>query len=240
MKFIVALGISWFLLISPLCAQTQYNSEVLSKAIEEKDQAAMVSIFKEVAAKPDYIDSINMFILANIFLGLKDLETASFLFFAAQMRAQVDLQHYKPVDKGGDSPAVALGAMRQQLGSVINTNLVKYPKAYENVIERLDKWSPVYEGDYAPGWEAESKPEIEDLKSAIIKVKTTRLDPMRQISQLLNTKEYFDAFLIIQEQNLLPSKDQDEEAKQLAIDKMDNIEQELNLTGFIAMLKKNK
>lgn len=222
-----------------LSARTQYQPDELTKAIENKDQELIVSILKNVSENPDYVDSLSLFVTSNVFLQFKNLETASFLFYAAQIRAAADLKVYKPQGKGGNSPAVALGAVKYQIGSVINPNIVKYPKIYAKVINKLENWSPIYEINYNPGWEYVGQPSIDDARDEIEDIKQERIEPMREISQLLNNKEYFDAFLIVQEQNFLPLKDRNQSEKQEAELIMENIEEKLGLNGFIGLNKKN-
>ena len=237
-KFLFSFFIVLTLLSGSSQAGTQFSSGELLNAIKNKNQEVIISMLKNASEKPDYVDSLSMFVIANVFLQLKDLETATFLFYAAQIRAAADLKFYKPIGKGGNSPSVALGAVKHQLGTVINPNIVKYPKAYANVVNRLDEWLPVYKSNYDPGWQSKSQPDFDSLKTAIIEIKSKRIKTMREISTLLNNKDYFDAFLIVQKQNFLLSGDRDKEAKESAEKIMRNIEEELGLNGFIALGKK--
>ena len=222
--------------VRPLSTRPKFDASVLAKALEKKDVKKSASILKEISDNPEYVDSANMFVMANTFLKLKDLETASFLFFAAQIRAGADLKLYMPVGKGGSSPGVALSAIKYQLGSVINPSIVKYPQAYANVVKRLDDWLPVYDEGYEPGWEYEIKPVIESAQEKIKFIKDKYLESMRDTSSLLNNEAYFEAFLIFQEQNKALPEDVNEAEKNSASEIMKNIEDELGIDGFIARL----
>jgi len=224
--------------VDSLSTRSKRYTNALTKAIKENDELKTVSILREISENSRYIDSATMFFVANTFLKLKDLETASFLFYAAQIRAAADLKLYVPIGKGGNSPGIALGAVKYQLGSVINPTIVKYPQAYANVVKRLDNWIPVYDTDYDPGWEYDGQPRIESAQEDIKLIKDKRLEPMRGISLLLNNKDYFEAFLIVQKQNKALPQDVNETEKNSATEIMKNIEDELGIDGFIARFKK--
>jgi hypothetical protein len=56
-----------------------------------------------------------MYVATARSLDLGRLEDAGFLYYAAQLRARFDLKRFPPVDKGGDSPGVALAAVSHQV-----------------------------------------------------------------------------------------------------------------------------
>lgn len=104
-----------------------------------------------------YIASLN----AN---SLGQLENAGFLFYAAQMRAVFDMKRFK----GGNMPGgvgAAFGALRNQIGEVINPAIVRDPKVYAKIVERLENWDMTTPKNYNPagilkgGYQAWKRPQ---------------------------------------------------------------------------------
>ena len=96
--------------------------------------------------------SPHLFVASAAAMQSRHLEDAAFLFFAAQLRARSDLARFPPTAKGGDSPAVLLGALSQQVGSVVNPAILREPKSFANVISRISAWSLATPPSYDPTW----------------------------------------------------------------------------------------
>lgn len=220
---------------------TALSSESIMKIIEGKDKNKQVRLLNDVLLNDSYIDALGLMLTSGTAYQNGKKEDAAFLFYAGQIRFKSDMKNYTPKGKGGNSPAALLGAMSYQLGSVINPEIMREPVLYANVVKRLTNWDPQYSKDYSPGWEYESKPNKEDAYLSITKVKNERIEQMSDISLLLNDKEYFESFLVLQDYNMNMFKYIDDQdmtlKKEKAEAKMESIEKSKKLNGFITIMK---
>lgn len=149
---------------------------------------------------------------------------AAFLFQAAQLRARLDLKRSAPVGTGGDGPGVAMGALSQSLGGVINPAIMRHPAAYAAVVKRLESWDPYAEAPYVPGWRyAKTLPEKE-ARALGAQYKAEYLSAARGMSVLLDDPAYFQAFLVVQQFNF---SSEEERRKPALLEKRKQAEQRL-------------
>lgn len=161
-----------------------------------------------VLANTEKADAATLFIASLNANGLGLLEDAGFLFYAAQMRAAFDTQRFEGGDIAG-GPAAAFGALRHQIGEIINPAIVRDPNAYSAIVERLEQWDLTTTEDYKPGWESGGKRVSEAEETAMIKkIKEGPLKGMRPLAKLLQYPEYFSAFRTSQDFNFAPYKEQ--------------------------------
>ena len=156
---------------------------------------------KVTAENADRCDSLSLMMAAGKALKEGRTEDAGFYLYAGQLRAAVDMQVFEPKGTGGNSPAVALGAIQETLGPAINPNVMRDRTALARIVDRLEKWTPAFTPEYKPGWEF--KAALIDVKrGAIIKeLKEPRLAQLRKLSDLLNDEQYYAAFKTVQDYN---------------------------------------
>ena len=94
-----------------------------------------------------------LYVAAARSLDLGRLEDAGFLYYAGQLRTRLDLKRFPPVDEGGDSPGVALAALSQQVGSVVNPAVMREPRVFKAVIDKVRAFDLETAPGYDPGWE---------------------------------------------------------------------------------------
>ena len=148
--------------------------------------------------------SMVMYLAAARSLDLGRLEDAGFLYYAAQVRARFDLKRFPPVDKGGDSPGVALAALSHEVGSTVNPAVMRAPAVFKAVIDKVHAWDVSPPPGYDPGWKFAAAPTPAEARALAASVKEDYLRPADGLVTLLNTPEYFEAWKTVQDANLAP------------------------------------
>jgi len=177
-----------------------------------------------------------MYLAAARSLDLGRLGDAGFLYYAAQLRARFDLKRFPPVDKGGDSPAVALSALSYQVGSAVNPAVMREPVVFKTVIEKVRAWDVTPPPGYDPGWTYATPSPPADARALAASVKADYLRPAEGLVTLLNTPEYFTAWKTVQDANFAPfdGKPHPERAaaRETAEKRLREIEQRLGIEGL--------
>ncbi len=223
---------------------TPSSDTALIKAVQgltSKNRNVIVNSFSYIVTHADETSSVFMFLAAGRAFKLQYIEDAGFLFYAGQMRSNIDLQRFPPTGKGGNSPNVALDAIKQTLGSVINPMVFRLPDVYSKIIDRLELWEPVTKQNYDPGWKHKGRNDKYNEHKVIKNIKSEYLNHARGISKLLHTPEYFEAFKVVQDYNFGEGefrKDIDNKnAKEKAEATLQDIEEKLNIHGFYFISK---
>ncbi len=203
-----ALVIAFLPLLSLAADKATYDPVAVTMKLRgsEDNRREAVRLVLENSAQAD---AATMFIASLNANSLGQLEDAGFLFYAAQMRAVFDMKRFK----GGNTPGgvgAAFGALRNQIGEVINPAIVRNPKVYAKIVERLENWDMTTPKDYKPGWDTQGQvPGVE--KAAVVReIKEGPLKGMRPMAKLLQDPEYFAAFHTYQDFNLATYKEQQE------------------------------
>lgn len=157
-----------------------------------------------VLAHPADTQAATLYVAAARSLELGRLEDAGFLYYAGQLRTRFDLKRFPPVGQGGDSPGVALGALSQQVGSVVNPAVMREPRVFKAVIDKVRALDLETPPGYDPGWEFAGTPAPAEARALSASVKQEYLKPAEGLVTLLNTPEYFDAWKVVQDANLAP------------------------------------
>ena len=174
----------------------------------------------------------HLFIASASAMSSDKLEDAAFLFYIAQMRARYDLARFPPKErKGGNMPGVALAAMSQQIGAVVNPSVMREPKTFAKAIARVQAWAPQTPAQYNPGWDYNT-PNPDAGKKMLDAQRAAFNKQFGALSTLLSDPQYFAAFKVVQQYNLDGSpSDEDRikaksaaEAAMLAIEKKKDIE----------------
>ena len=175
----------------------------------------------------------HLFIASASAVSSDKLEDAAFLFYIAQMRARYDLSRFPPKGSGGNSPGVALAAMSQQIGAVVNPSVMREPKTFSKVIARVNAWQPQTPAKYSPGWEyATTNPDAG--KKMLDTQRAAFNKQFGALATLLNDPQYFAAFKVVQQYNLdgSPSDDERIKAKSAAEATMTAIEKKKDIEGL--------
>jgi hypothetical protein len=158
-----------------------------------------------------------------------DLFSASLQFYAAEIRAYTDNACFPPMETGGNSPLVLLGALREEIGEEVNPKLTRQPALYAQVVERLQGWDPSTVAGYDPGWKYKSA--CNNYAQLAESYKTRLVKPIKELAMLLQIPEYKRAFDIVQDFNMAPYADQQ---------KPDRIKQARAAEDIIMKIEKDK
>jgi hypothetical protein len=211
------------------------------------DEATEVALLKQLAEKgggaaaamnvvlkePGIHSAAVLYYASAVALREKKMEDAGFLFSVAQLRADIDRHVFTPKGTGGDDPAVAFGALNEQIGSVLNPPLMREPKAFARDLERVKTWKAQFPAGYSPGYEytsrlddaAAEKIYADDLKSF--------LGVMMGPCTLLQDDAYFAAFKTVQDFNLKLGVDRpSQKAYDKAMETMRQIEKKKGIKGM--------
>jgi hypothetical protein len=146
-------------------------------------------------------DAAVLFLASGASHRLGQLENAGFLFYAAQMRADFDIERFEGGDAPG-GPGALFGAMHVQVGESINPAIVRNPPAYARILERLEAWDVGTSSNYTPGWDTRGRVRGANEASIARETKERYLTSMRPMAKLLQDPAYFAAFVTFQDFNL--------------------------------------
>jgi hypothetical protein len=234
MKYMITLGLIAVCAGSALAKNPRMDEAMAS--IEKAGSpaqavAGMTYILEHASEAP----AVHLFMASMAALGNKRAEDAAFLLYAAQFRAQFDLARFPPKQSGGNSPAVLLGALNQQIGEAVNPEIMRAPKSFAAVVKRVEAWSPGTPGGYDPGWEYSSVADAAAKKQ----LQTSRAAFLKQfgaMSTLLNDPQYFAAFTVVQDFNFSTFEQMQDpkriKAREAAEAKMLEIEKKRDIEGL--------
>lgn len=168
----------------------------------EKDKAFLESVLKT----PDQLPPENLFVGAKIAYEQNRIEDSGFLFYAGRFRANFDMACFPPTGRGGDDPGVAIAAISETLGSVINPAVTGDPRVLAKVLERLKHWAPKVPKDYQPGYAFSIRKSEKEAYNATQANRSSFFSHMEDFNALLNDPEYLAAFHVVQAYNLSPDK----------------------------------
>ncbi len=118
-------------------------------------------------------------------------EDAEFFLYASQMRSKIDRQVYPKVDSRGVAPAPKDTDPTQEPPELaVHRFRYKDPQMLENVIARLEKWSPEFSRGYNPGWRYENALADNAAAGIVATVRTETLAPLRQLHKLMSNREF--------------------------------------------------
>jgi hypothetical protein len=170
---------------------------------------------------------------------LKRVEEAGFLFYVARIRAQFDKQLFPPIGKGGDNPMLVFGALREEVGNVVNPAVMGEPKLFARVLQRVKEWSPEVAGGYKPGWEYSKSGERARADATAKDAKEQFLAAMGGTCALLQDGQYFTASTIVKDYNRKTGADRpSKDAFDAAWRTMEKIEAEKGIQGITSKLKR--
>jgi len=169
-------------------------------------RADLAALVDAIVADSSLVSPTYLFLASKTAFTLKRTEDAAFLFYAAQLRAAFDFGRYNVSSRpDGNNAATYLGFLRETIGMSVNPAIMREPKGFASVIERLDRWEMVPSRDAF-------YPEFADAKgfkiapdqwaAAAAKIKEGFMTQFgRRQARLLNDSEYFEAFRFVQAMN---------------------------------------
>ncbi|HEY4301024.1 MAG TPA: hypothetical protein VGM73_09135 [Candidatus Didemnitutus sp.] len=218
-------------------AQTATDDALYRRLTAEGDDS--VAALKEVLARPESVSAALLYVASGAALKEKHLKDSGFLFYVARFRGQFDREMFPPTEAGGDSPMVLLGALQQQMGSVVNPALMAEPKVFAKVLAQVKLWSPQVPVDYSPGWAFSKKGNTEQAEAAFQAGRKKFLGGMEGFCMLLQDDAYFAAFRIVQDYNLKSGSERPSKAAfDTAMKTMERIETEKGIEGIALKSKK--
>ncbi len=87
-------------------------------------------------------DRVNAFELLKAAAAAPLAEDAGFLFFAGQIRFEIDKQVFPPIGTGGDSPATLQSALSMSVGTRVGPVVKNDARVQAKVAQLLGQWKP--------------------------------------------------------------------------------------------------
>jgi uncharacterized protein len=133
---------------------------------------------------------MNAFALLTAITGTSSTEDAGFLFLASQMRFEIDMQVYPPVETGGNGPEALHSALSFSLGQFVGPQLASDPVAKAKIAKRLANWNPSFEAGYDPGWKYRNP--LSERAALAIAAQTRKKiqDPLKEAAALPQNQDY--------------------------------------------------
>lgn len=168
---------------------------------------ALTQVVDAIASDSSLVSPMYLFFASKTAFNLNRVADAAFLFYAAQLRTAFDFERLSAADPrpDGKNAATYLGFLRQTIGASVNPAIMREPKQFAAVMDRLDAWPLVPareayypEFDTAKGFKV--PPERWAETAATIKNGFMTQFGRRQ-ARRLNDPEYFEAFRFVQAMN---------------------------------------
>ena len=222
----------------PVFANGPVTVTQIQKMLDEGKRSEVVEL---VVTNMEQWNALMLLFTVNVAIIEEQFKHAAILYHAGKIRAKIDLDHYKSVGKGGNSPATGLGALISMLSQRINSHpAFSMPTAYQVIAASLTKWEPHYTSSYDPGWPYEQPPNFQKVQEDFNEYKDQRIHHFQGLATLLENQEYVDAFAIVKAYNIDVFRDQQAPEKLQAEETMKRIETELGIAGFMASIEKRK
>jgi hypothetical protein len=231
------------LAISTATAKAQSRSEeaLFWQLTTNEVPSVSTSALNRVLKTPENFTAVILYAAGGLAFREKRLEDAGFLFYVAQLRRRYDNALFPPRGTGGNSPMLALGAMNQELGAVINPAMMAEPKVYAKALDRVKSWKPNVLPNYDPGWEYSKKGSQKQVEEAFAETRKDFMEHMNGLCTLLLDDAYFRAFKTAQDYNLKMNNDTNRPSKEMndaAIHTMQRIEKEKGIEGITSVMSK--
>ena len=192
-----------------------------------------------VLADPAQWNGPTLLIASKIGMREDRIDDGLLLYHAGTIRFRVDQEHYKPMDKVMrsffPSSQMLIFPMQYEM-SVLSAGELK--DSYATIVPQLEKWNPLYDQTYDPGWKYEAKPHLQQLSTELNRIKSDRVQSLRDLITLFSNKTYADAHSLVQAYERDLFLDQQTEEKLNAEETMRRIETQLGIEGF--MIAKTK
>jgi hypothetical protein len=141
-------------------------------------------------------NATQLFFAARNALQSGRIEDAGFLFYAAQLRAQLDFFRNPSANM-----QQALGAVRQVMSEAIDPVIIRDPKVYEKIFDRVKIWEIVPLETYSPGWDSNATKTPEEIKGAAASIKQGLVEYMGNGVSLFKIPAYHKAAMTVQSYN---------------------------------------
>ncbi|HEY4312302.1 MAG TPA: hypothetical protein VGN12_22835 [Pirellulales bacterium] len=117
-------------------------------------------------------------------------EEAGFLFFAAQVRFEIDKQVFPPIGTGGDSPATLQSALSMSVGMRVGPLVKNDARVQAKVAQLLGQWKPYLGADYEPGWDHKPRMDEQAATALASRVQQRAIKALTPNTKLLENAEY--------------------------------------------------
>lgn len=232
MKILVVAGL---IVLLTGCAE-DLNSELIMKKVESSKPNELKLVIKQGMDQSEKLDSYSLILLSMASLKNGDNLSTELFLYQALLRAGVDREVYVPTETGGNSPTLALMALRQQISSALSYAEQKTPEQYQYLIDSLKNWKPICENQYNPGWVYEVIPDLQLCQSKFKELIEKNVSSMIQKKVLYEHSEYFTLLKKWQDLQMKlmfsQSTEPDEELINLQ-NKLIDIEKELGVKGEV-------
>lgn len=238
MKTLLALAVGIGAL-SSLFAQSQPTAgDVLFQRLSTPGQAsvaALNTVLRQSETNPAHV----LFLASGVALRENRHEDAGFLFHIAGLRGQYDAALFPPTGTGGDSPLVALGALRHQIGALINPAMILEPRSLLQALDRVNAWQPRAPGNYHPSYEFSTRGDERQATATLQTKKGELVNGMRGLATLMLDPTYFNVYKTAQSFNMTRGPDRpSQEAYDAALATMLRIETEKGIEGTATQMKR--
>ncbi len=196
---------------------------------------------ERVLADPEQQNGPILLVASNLAMREPRIRDSLFLYHAGTIRVHVDRKYYTPTRKGADGPGPAIeGLMFPMQLAIHGLTAEQLKDIYESIVPQLQNWNPHYIEAYEPGWEFELSPNLPDVQHEFDQAKARRLKTLQGLMTLFHNEAYAEAHSIVQAYEWDPTLDQQAEEKLQAEKKMQRIESQLGIEGYMAALTKQR
>lgn len=156
-----------------------------------------------IVADQSLVSPMLLFWASKTAFGLKRIEDAAFLFYAAQLRAAFDFSRYDVSNTpDGNNTATYLGHLRRTIGQSVSPAIMLKPASFAAVVDRLERWtlmpSPrAYYPEFADAKGFKAPAERWPSMAATLKGRFM-VEFGRRQARLLKDGPYFEAFQFVQ------------------------------------------
>ena len=195
----------------PVFAEGTVTLTQIQTMLDEGKRSEVVEL---VVSNMEHWNALILLFTVNVAIIEEQFKHAAILYHAGKIRAKIDLDHYKSVGKGGNSPATGLGALISMLSQRINSHpAFSMPTAYQVIAASLKKWEPHYTSSYDPGWPYEQPPNFQKVQEDFDEFKNQRVQHFQGLATLLSNEEYAAAYSIVKTYNIDVFRDQERTRK---------------------------
>lgn len=176
------------------CATAQTTVSTLDDRLKSIDAntltAADCRSQVEVAGKSNAVD---LLLGGKGCAAVKMPVEASFLLLAGQLRAVSDILVMPPATQTDDKALIPLYTLLYFGGGLngVDDDVLHDPAQRARLLALLDRWSPSYGPDYAPGWNARKRPDAGKYAATIVQAKADLRKNLDRLVRLDSDDRYY-------------------------------------------------
>jgi uncharacterized protein len=135
-------------------------------------------------------NDMNAFELMTATKGANSIEDIGFLYFASQLRFQIDMQVYPPVESGGNGPEALQASLSFSIGQFVGPQLASDPVAKAKIAKRLANWNPSFDAGYDPGWKYRNPLSEKTALTIAAQTRKKIQGPLEEAATLAQNQDY--------------------------------------------------